>query len=162
MNARRKRAGRPKEPQHVRRFSDPWSLRESRRTADPIADFAGNRVEVSEYRRGGTRVRVPMRIEAIVAAPGQSHERSMLVELRRRVSVEISHYRRSGLCRPADIDMIVALWQDGVSLREYARRVDRTPAAIGYRIEKLRYVCVRFYRWWLLKHRRRREACRQR
>jgi hypothetical protein len=81
---------------------------------------------------------------------------SMLPELQRRVAVEIARYRLSGLCSPEEVDLIVALWQDGLTLRAYARRLGVKPGTIGYRIARLQHRCWRFYRWWTLKHRNRR------
>ncbi len=80
----------------------------------------------------------------------------MLPRLRRMVSVEIAKYRLDGLCSQEELDLIIALWQDGMSLRAYARQHDVKPGSVHYMIEKLQSRCPRFYRWWTLKHRSRR------
>jgi hypothetical protein len=90
-----------------------------------------------------------------IPAPITPPERSMLVELRRRVASEISRYRASGLFTSNELTTIEALWVDGASLRAAARREGVTAQAIEGRIERMQHRGPRFYRWWRLKHRRR-------
>lgn len=151
MASRKQPAARP---QSSPQFADPWAFRSPRQgRLESAADLVGRPLTAQSYRRGG----VPA-VEYRAEIP-QRPERSMLLELRRRVSAEVARYRLSGLCSAADLALIEALWCDGKSLREYARELGVTPAAVGDRIERLRERCPRFYRFWLFKNRRRREAC---
>lgn len=125
-----------------------------------MAGLGGQPIEGIRCRRGGVWVRLPWRSErweVSVCAP-QPVERSILPELQRMVAAEIARYRLSGLCSPEELDLMVALWQDGKSLRAYARQLGRKPGSIGYMIERLKHRCWRFYRWWTLKHRTRRRC----
>ena len=79
----------------------------------------------------------------------------MLASLRRRVAAEVAKYRMSGLFSPKEIRTIDALWQDGMSLRELARREGVAAQAIEARIVRLNERAPRFYLWWRLKHRTR-------
>lgn len=83
-------------------------------------------------------------------------ERSMLVELRRRVSATVARYRLEKWCTPIELATIDALWCQGLCLRQVARCDGVSPAAIGARIEGLARKAPEFYRWWRLKHRARR------
>ena len=82
----------------------------------------------------------------------------MLLELHRRVSATVSRYRQAGWCTTTELRTIEALWLDGISLREFARRQAVSAAAIGARIEGLARKAPEFYRWWLLKNRSRRRV----
>jgi hypothetical protein len=88
---------------------------------------------------------------------GSAHrpERSMLTELRRRVSAEIAKYRITGLFSPGELRLIEALWLEGISMRALAQREGVTAQAVGYRIARLRNRAPRFYSWWRLKNRSR-------
>jgi DNA-binding MarR family transcriptional regulator len=77
----------------------------------------------------------------------------MLLELRRRVAAEIARYRLSGEFTATEIRTIEALWQEGVGLRELARRESVAPQAVTERIARLERRAPRFYRWWRLKNR---------
>jgi predicted DNA-binding protein YlxM (UPF0122 family) len=79
----------------------------------------------------------------------------MLMELRRRVAAEIARYRLSGVFTVKDISTIEALWQDGLGLRELARKESVAPQAIADRIQRLQSKAPRFFRWWQLKNRAR-------
>lgn len=78
---------------------------------------------------------------------------SMLPELLRRVSAEISRYRMSGVYSPKELRTIEALWAAGLSLREFARREGVTAQAIELRVRGLKDRAPRFWLWWRLKHR---------
>jgi hypothetical protein len=151
---RHARAGTRRSP----RFADPWSFRHGRPIPE-ASDLQGRKLSPASFRQGGEWT---FRVVDDDADVSQQPERSMLAELRRRVAAEISSYRRSGVCTSDDLELISALWQDGLSLRAYARRVRKTPAAIGAHIERLQNRCHRFYRWWDRKNAIRREACRRR
>jgi hypothetical protein len=138
--------------------TNPWSFLESRPRVEPAADFSGRLLEVSVYRRGGVWVRVPDPVDPLCGPSSPHPEQCMLAELLRRVSATMARYRNEGWCTPTELRTIEALWIDGVGLREFARRERVKPAAIGARIAGLVRKAPEFYRWWLLKHRRRRMA----
>lgn len=159
VNADQPRAANPsRRRKALSEFSNPWSFRNSCRVVEQIAEFSGRPADVSEYRRGGVWVRVPVRIDPATRQFEHRPQRSMLAELRRRVSATMARYRNQGWCTPTELRTIEALWVDGMSLREFARRERVQAAAIGARIEGLARKAPEFYRWWLLKNRRRREA----
>ncbi|HLG56879.1 MAG TPA: hypothetical protein VI485_16190 [Vicinamibacterales bacterium] len=79
----------------------------------------------------------------------------MLAELRRRRAAEITKYRMSGVFSPKELRTIEAIWRDGISLREHARREGVAPQAIESRIAHLKDRAVRFWTWWRLKNRTR-------
>ncbi len=80
----------------------------------------------------------------------------MLAELHRRVAATVAKYRLAGWCTAIEIATIEALWCQGKSLRDLARRDGVSAAAIGARIEGLQRKAPEFYRWWRLKHSNRR------
>jgi hypothetical protein len=139
-------------------YANPWSFRDAAPPGELVADFSGRLIEVSEYRRGGIRVRVPAPVDPLGERVSPPRVPCMLAELLRRVSATVARYRNHGWCTPTELRTIEALWLDGVSLRELARREHVKPAAISARIEGLARKAPEFYRWWLLKHRRRRGA----
>jgi hypothetical protein len=139
------------------RVPDPWRFHKVHPSPPSVADHNGRSTFVIWFRQGGHWKYRAVETQGVEPLPTQ--ERSMMPELRRRIAAEISKYRQSGVCSDEDLALIIALWQDGVSLRAYARRRGVEPATIGDHIERLRYRCIRFYRWWILKNRRRREAC---
>jgi hypothetical protein len=110
---------------------------------------------MSEYRRGGVWVRVPVRIDPVPEHSATPPQRSMLTELRRRVSATMARYRNQEWCTATELRTIEALWLDGMTLREFARRERVQPAAIGTRIDGLARKAPEFYHWWRLKNRRR-------
>jgi hypothetical protein len=74
---------------------------------------------------------------------------------RRRVSAEIATYRASGLLSTKELRTVDALWSDGLSLREHARREGVAPQAIEGRIQNMKHRAIRFWNWWRLKNRMR-------
>jgi hypothetical protein len=145
------------------RFADPWSFRRNstvRREA--IADLRGRPVATRSFRRGGISMHcaIPSDVEletnhGIFIPTG---ERSMLVELRRRVSATVARYRLEKWCTPTELATINALWCRGLRLRQLARHDGVTPSAIVTRVEGLARKAPEFYRWWRLKHRARRAS----
>lgn len=150
-----RKVGPPSRRPTNRRFADPWAFRErfaSRR--GPSADLYGRPIETRRYRRSGRPVEVPVPLSTERQSPRPVA--SALQELRRRVAAELVLYESDGLCSKHEIRLIRALWQDGVSLRAFARSEGVTGPAISQRIERLKERCPRFYRYWILKNRRRR------
>lgn len=135
--------------------SNPWSFRAPSRLV-PSADLAGRRICPRECRRNGMAINAVVYLNLSDEPANYDRERSMLVELRRRVSATIARYRLAGWCSPTELRTIEALWQNGMTLRALARRDGLAPAAIGARIEGLHSKAPEFYRWWLLKNRTRR------
>ncbi len=151
----------PTQPRRLPLFADPWWFRR----AEPIergAALDGRPVEGSTVKRNGRPVYIVFVTDPLVAPqPAVRPERSMLSELRRRVSAEIATYRNAGHCSDADIEVITGLWLEGKSLRSIARARCVAAAAIGDRIERLQNRCPRFYQWWVPKNMRRSEARRR-
>ena len=146
-------------PSRRHRFADPWGFRSARRfVIEPATDLFGRRLAVRCCCRNGRLVQV-VALEARDEMPPAT---SMLPDLQRRVAAEISSYRMSGECSEADVALVEALWRDGKGLRAYARERGVEPQAISDHIERLKHRCPRFYLWWVLKNRRRREASRRR
>lgn len=144
-------------------YANPWSFRERVcRSVETIADLHGRPVERLFYRRGGVATSAPVLNEP--CAPSENPlplpRTSSLQELRRRQSATFARYRLAGWCTLLELETIEALWLEGLSLRQLARRAGVSPAAIGDRIERLSRKAPEFYHWWILKHRRRREIMR--
>ncbi len=137
------------------RVADPWSFYKARGVRADVADLFGRPRAVSGYWRGGVWTFAPGRADLATALPA-SGERSMLAELRRCVAAEIAKYRINSQVSPKELRTIEALWRDGFSLREHARRERVAPQAIESRIDHVRERAVRFWTWWRLKNRMRR------
>jgi hypothetical protein len=60
-------------------------------------------------------------------------------------------------CTAKQLRTIEALWVEGVSLREFARREGVVPAAIEARIDGLHTKAPEFFKWYRLKNRSRRQ-----
>jgi hypothetical protein len=116
-----RRFGRSGFDRRSRTFSDPWSFRR----VEPLvrrAGFDGRPLDGSTVRWNGRLVYVVSRADPMSLQSVDRPERSMLVELWRRVSAEIAKYRTSDLFSPTELRTIEALWLEGVSLRALARR----------------------------------------
>lgn len=137
----------------LKRFANPWSFRGSPRAPEQIADFSGRPADVSEYRRGGVWIRVPAPHDPLRSTSALPAERSMLVELRRRVSATVARYRNQTSCTLTELRTIEALWLDGMTLRELARREGVMPQAISARINGLANKAPEFCRYWRQKNR---------
>lgn len=135
------------------RYADPWRFRRQG-TVEHVAGMNGRPLPDRVFRRGNVLINAA--VDDRDSEGSTPRTTSMLPELRRRVSAEIARYRMSGMCSTLDIELVEALWQDGKSLRAYARERKVSPAAIGDHIERLRFRCVRFYLFWLWKNRGRR------
>lgn len=145
-----------RKPCQLPRFADPWCMRKDA-AFDRVADFYGREASVSTFRRGGSsQVRAGSAGEPIGRRPVVHLERSMLVELRRRVAATVARYEMQEWLTPAQLRTIRALWIEGLSLREFARREGVAPAAIESRINGLPAKAPEFYRWYRLKNRNRR------
>jgi hypothetical protein len=145
-------------PMHAKRhrFADPWSLRRAYvGRIEPAADFSGRPIDGSTFRQGGHLRYVSDAPDPFCLRPASPAEPSRLFDLQRRVAAEMAKYRMSGLCSPKELRTIEALWREGISLREHARREGVAPQAIESRIARLKARANRFWIWWRLKHRRR-------
>jgi hypothetical protein len=134
------------------RFADPWRFRIVQTRPVSFASIDGRSLEVSCFRRGGC----PYWQVAPTSRP--SDTRSLLTDLRRRVSATFARYRSSEICTKAELRTIEALWIEGLSLRALARRDRVTPTAVADRISRLERKAPEFWNWWRLKHRRRRRC----
>lgn len=136
--------------------TDFWFYRRKRGgRIEPTADHHGRPVEGSTFRQGGKLRHASDAPDPLSTPAPSSAEPSRLPELLRRVAAEIAKYRMNGLCSPKELRTIEALWRDGVSLREHARREGVAPQAIESRIAHLKDRAVRFWTWWRLKNRMR-------
>jgi len=132
----------------------PWAHRRaSRPTA--VAGPDGKPVSLRCIRHNGIEQWVPVVYEPNTPTKEAPPERSQLDELRRRVSAEIARYRRDKQLSEKEFRTVVALWEQGVTLREHARREAVAPQAIEARIQAMKYRALRFWTWWRLKHRMR-------
>lgn len=122
---------------------------------EAAADVHGRPLTGSTFRRNGKLRYAADAHDPLIPVSAAPPERSMLLELRRRVAAEIARYRMSGLFSPKELRTIDALWTQGLSLREHARREGVAPQAIEARIQRLRHRAVRFWQWWRLKNRMR-------
>jgi predicted DNA-binding protein YlxM (UPF0122 family) len=61
----------------------------------------------------------------------------------------------SGVLTAKELRVVEALWLEGLSLRELARREGVAPQAIEIRIQGMRNRALRFWFWWRLKNRMR-------
>ena len=137
-------------------FADPWGYRKVV-ALERIADLHGREAAISVFRRGGhPHVAAIDLVEPFARCPVVQPERSMLRELRRRVSATMARYRMQNWLTPTQLRTIQALWIEGVSLREFARREGVKPAAIESRIDGVHTKAPEFYKWYRLKHRNRR------
>ena len=133
------------------RYANPWRYR--RQTAvEPVANTGGSVAASVVFRRNGQTSFVAVVYDPLEVTPIPPPERSMLTELRRRVAAEIARYRMSGQFTETDLRTVEALWQDGMGLRELARRESVAPQAIAARLQRLQTKAPRFYRWWRLKN----------
>ena len=135
------------------RYADPWSLRRPSRVAEPAALLDGRPAAASFFRRGGEDL-----VQFREAPQSGSTPKSRLPELRRRVSATVAGYRNQGWCTEVQLRTIEALWVDGLSLREHARREGVAPAAVEARIAALHTKAPEFYRWYRLKNLSRRRT----
>jgi hypothetical protein len=144
----------PPRPRHTPpRFANPWRWRRQSR-GEALVRLAGGEGSGTMFRRNGV-VCFTIVVSGACDGPPTASERSMLPELQRRVAAEIAGYRLSGLFSSKEVGTIVALWQDGVGLRELARKEAVTPQAVADRIQRLEQRAPRFVRWWRLKNRSR-------
>jgi hypothetical protein len=107
------------------------------------------------YRRGGVPVfAVPVHEPSSLPIhdPRCRPQRSSLAALRRRKAATFARYRLAGWCTAVEVSTIDALWFEGVSLRQLAKRERVSPAAISDRIAGLRYKTPEFWNWWRLKN----------
>lgn len=125
--------------------------RRSRRLI-PAADAKGRPIYLPIIRHGGKAIYGATIPCPLAEPPAEPLERSRLPALRRRVSAELARYRASGLFSTKELRTIEALWIEGLSLREHARREGVTPQAIEVRIHAMRQRAVRFWHWWRLKN----------
>ena len=64
----------------------------------------------------------------------------------------MANYRNEGRCTEVELRTMEALWVEGLTLREFARRESVGPQAISARINGLANKAPMFYRWWRLKN----------
>lgn len=141
-------------PASLPRYANPWSFRPLE-SIEHSAGLDGRPIGETPVRRGGRLVNAPGAWDPSIGRPTGGPVRSMLAELRRRVSAEVARYRMSGLFSDKELKTIEALWLDGRPLRVLARLDGVTAQAIGDRIERVKNRAPRFYAWWRLKHRTR-------
>jgi hypothetical protein len=138
------------------RYADPWSFRcLSSGSFQPAADLLGRPLLSRCYRRGGCLEVVSLGSEPHPAnhlESDQTPQRSSLAALRRRQSATFTRYRLARWCTVIELSTIEALWFEGVSLRDLARREGVSPAAISSRIAGLSHKAPEFANWWRLKN----------
>ncbi len=154
MAAKHKHQPKHRSPKRRLQFADPWRFRRLSSVCVAASDINGRPLTSTTHKQGGQTV-----TSFRVKTSSFTKESSKMEYLRRQVAAEIARYRSNGICSDYDIELVVALWLDGKTLRQFARERGVTPAAVGDHIGRLRYKCIRFHQWWTLKNRRRREAC---
>ena len=73
---------------------------------------------------------------------------SVFVDLYRHHATIFARYSAEARCSPRQLQLIEALYIEGVSLREFAATEGTTPQAISSRINALANKAPEFYRWW--------------
>ena len=135
------RSAGPRRAAKASRFADPWSFRDrSCRFLEPVADQHGRPMSLRFYRRGGVLVcAAPLNEPSPPPVPDSRRrpQRSSLAALRRRKAATFARYRLAGWCTAVELSTIDALWFEGVSLRQLAKREGVSPAAISDRIAGL-------------------------
>jgi hypothetical protein len=121
------------------------------RFLEPVADFRGRPVCGTTFRRNGRLLYTCYFSDPYDVPVIPSPQRSMLVELQRRLSKQIAEYRLSGLFSYSELRMIEAL-MTGTGLRAYARREGVSPQAIEDRIQRLKERAPLFWRFWRRKN----------
>lgn len=148
----------PRRSAKASRFADPWSFRDhSSRFLEPVADQHGRPMSPRFYRRGGVLVcAAPLNEPSSSPVPDSRYrpQRSSLAALRRRKAATFARYRLAGWCTVVELSTIEALWFEGLSLRQLAKREGVSPAAISDRIDGLRHAhkAQEFSNWWRLKN----------
>ena len=132
----------------------PWAHRRHARLAPP-SDLHGRPSEIRPIRINGQPAWI-----AIVHEPGTAPAelpaaKSMLPQLRRRVSAEIARYRAQGLLSDVELWIVEQLWRHGKSLRWAARQLGKDPQLVSYWIQRMEYLAPRFWLYWRLKNRNR-------
>ena len=120
---------------------------------DAPADFWGRPMQASWYRRGGV-LRLCVREFEFLPDTNKlaTVEKSHLPELRRQRDLTMLRYRQEERCTNVELRTMRALWIEGLSLREFARREGVKAQAISARINGLANKAPEFYRWWRRKH----------
>lgn len=119
---------------------------------EPYADQSGRPIAVRPYRHNGQLRFAIYGFDSQIPEPAGRPARSHLRYYRRLRDRAISRYGREGRCSAAELRTIDALWIEGVSLREFARRENVRPQAISTRINGLANKAREFYRWWRRKN----------
>ena len=142
--------------QKVPRFADPWRFRDRAKWVEPTVDLRGRPIQPRFYCRSGVNTfsSLPDSSDDPVEVSRSLPQRSSLAALRRRKAATFARYRLAGWCTAVELSTIDALWFEGVSLRQLAKREGVTPAAISDRIAGLRHQhkAQEFSNWWRLKN----------
>jgi hypothetical protein len=137
------------------RYADPWSFRDHPSLSSAAADLNGQPTQVRFYRRGGVLACTAPPNELVPSPVPDSPcppQRSSLTTLRRRKAATFARYRQAGWCTAVELSTIDALWFEGVTLRQLAKREGVSPAAISDRIVRLSHKAQEFSNWWRLKN----------
>jgi len=126
-----------------------------RRSFEGVADHSGAAAIAIRYRRNG---QIVFRMAATVSEQHlpANNSHSQLARLRRLRDLMIARYRTDGRCSPIEMRTVQALFVEGLTLREFARREGVAAQAIDSRINGLAHKAPEFYRWWRIKHQSRR------
>jgi hypothetical protein len=128
-----------------------------------LADLLPARPSIAQYRQNGDR-------RFLWCPPEDGCQEAMMpsclsryVDYYRHHATVFARYCAEHRCNPRQLRLIEALYIEGISLREFARREGVAPQAISARINALAQKAPEFYRWWrTLNHGRRRTRPRPR
>jgi hypothetical protein len=146
MSAKSRKAqtrSRKHSPRRVRRYD--FKRWRPGSALQPAADLYGRSLSGTTFRRNG-KLEHSADCEQNPSCE-DTRERSMLSELRRRVSKEIAKCRMSGLCTDTDLQIIEAMVA-GVSLRGMAALLKMKHQGIAYRIRRFDHRAPFFWRLW--------------
>lgn len=103
---------------------------------------------LSEYRRGGVWIRIPVRIEPDCDQPQPRPEPGRYSRAQRRLSALMASFRLRG-CTPQEMKIITGLMLDGKTEQEVGDDLGMSRQAVSWHVAKMAHLVPEFHRWFI-------------